>query len=93
MLVMKEPILCVKWLLKKESVIILINGIANVIICLLLIVWFYILGNCALMFANIQFYLSFNYCASIVLSLIMLKTAYMFIFKLNLNKGEKNGNI
>ena len=88
MLEMKEPILCVKWLSKKESAIILINVIANVIICLLLIVWFYILGNCALMFANIPFYLSFNYCASIVLSLIMLKTAYMFIFQLNLNKGE-----
>lgn len=68
--------------------------VADVIICLLLMVWFYVLGNCALMFANIQFYLSFNYCASIVLVLIMLKTAYMFIFQLKLNKGDnKDGNI
>ena len=69
--------------------------IATCVVSLALTVWFYFLGNTICVLSNLPHYFTFGESASMVLLLLMIKTAYTFIFKVNLTLKEnnKNGNI
>ena len=63
-------------------------------ISLALTVWFYFLGNTICVLSNLPHYFTFGESASMVLLLLMIRTAYTFIFKVNLTlKENNNGDI
>lgn len=61
-------------------------------ISLALTVWFYFLGNTICVLSNLPHYFTFGESASMVLLLLMIRTAYTFIFKVNLTLKENNNN-
>ena len=66
--------------------------IVTCVVSLALTVWFYFLGNTICVLSNLPHYFTFGESASMVLLLLMIKTAYTFIFKVNLTLRE-NDNI